>query len=49
MAIWQANQAENLGAAATAGKVIGWIVTIFSIIAVVVFLMMFLGMIGMSL
>lgn len=49
LAIWQANKAENLGAAATAGKVIGWIVTIFSIIAVVVFLMLFLGMIGMSL
>ncbi|MCU1574922.1 MAG: hypothetical protein JWO93_3004 [Micrococcaceae bacterium] len=35
IAIMQANKAERLGERATAGKVLGWICTIFGIIGVI--------------
>ncbi|WDF33105.1 DUF4870 domain-containing protein [Arthrobacter agilis] len=34
LAIWQASKAERLGVQATAGKVLGWIVTILNVLAV---------------
>ena len=43
IAIVQANKAEKLGKAATAGKVLGWIDTIFGVIAIIVFFMMIAG------
>jgi len=39
IAIVQANKAESLGAKATAGKVLGWIDTIFGILGIVLVLM----------
>lgn len=41
IAIAQANKAESLGTKATAGKVLGWIDTIFGLIAIVYFVLTF--------
>jgi len=52
LAIWQAKKAENLGVPATAGKVLGWILTIIYgglallAIAAVIFLFAGLGLAG---
>lgn len=35
LAIWQASKAERLGVPATAGKILGWIVTILNVLAIV--------------
>lgn len=35
LAIWQARRAEQAGTPTTAGKVIGWVVTVLSIVVVV--------------
>lgn len=42
LAIWQARKAERLGVPATAGKILGWIVTAFHAIAVLFFVVMFI-------
>jgi uncharacterized Tic20 family protein len=43
IAIVQATKAEKLGKAATAGKVLGWIDTIFGVLGIIVFIMMIAG------
>lgn len=47
LAIIQAKKAEQLGRAATAGKVLGWIITIWAALAIIVMLLMF-GVLGIS-
>jgi len=44
IAIVQGNKAERLGKAATAGKVLGWIATVFGVLSIIVFIMMIAGM-----
>jgi uncharacterized Tic20 family protein len=48
IAIIQGNKAEKLGNAATAGKVLGWIDTIFGVIGIIVFVVVIGGMIAAS-
>lgn len=48
LAISQAKKAERLNTAATAGKVLGWIDTIFGIIGVIWFIVIIGGMIALS-
>ncbi|MGV0108883.1 hypothetical protein [Arthrobacter sp. CP30] len=51
LAIWQASKAERLGVPATAGKILGWIVTILNVLAIVgviVFFVVVLAGIGAS-
>ncbi|MEC5198603.1 putative Tic20 family protein [Arthrobacter sp. PL16] len=51
LAIWQASKAESFGVQATAGKVLGWIVTILNVLAVlavVLFFVLFLAGISAS-
>lgn len=42
LAIWQARKAERLGVPATAGKILGWIVTALYAIAALFFAVMFI-------
>ncbi|NKX55989.1 hypothetical protein HGG74_15880 [Arthrobacter sp. E918] len=44
LAIVQANKAEALKQPATAGKVLGWIDTIFGVISIIIFIVMMGGM-----
>lgn len=46
IAIIQANKAEKLGKAATAGKVLGWIDTIFGVLGLIGFIIVVGGMIA---
>lgn len=46
IAIVQANKAEKLGKAATAGKVLGWIDTIFGVLGLIGFIIVIGGMIA---
>ncbi|QCU78044.1 hypothetical protein E7744_07480 [Citricoccus sp. SGAir0253] len=48
IAIIQANKAEKLGKAATAGKVLGWIDTIWGLLAIVIFFLMMGSILAMS-
>ncbi len=48
IAIVQATKAEKLGKAATAGKVLGWIDTIFGVIGIIVFIMMIAGVFALG-
>lgn len=51
LAIWQASKAERLGVPATAGKILGWIVTLLNalaIVGVIVFFVVVLAGIGAS-
>ena len=48
IAIIQANKAERLGAAATAGKIIGWIVTILGVIGLLLVILFLVGAIGLA-
>jgi len=41
LAIWQSTKAERLGARATAGKILGWIVTVINVLAVLGFIVFF--------
>jgi uncharacterized Tic20 family protein len=46
IAIIQANKAEKLGKAATAGKVLGWIDAIFGVIGLIVFFVTIAGVLA---
>lgn len=46
LAIMQAKKAERLGAAATVGKVTGWISTIFGVIGLLVFILWIIAFIA---
>lgn len=46
IAIIQANKAERLGAAATVGKVLGWIDTVIGVLGILIMIVMLVTLIG---
>ena len=48
IAIVKASAAERNNVPATAGKVLGWISTIFGVLSIIIFIFMMIGMAGMA-